>query len=47
MQYLRHIREFFGLTFKVEIYREEDEDLKVGANKVLLTCVGTGYNKLV
>ncbi|KAL1457397.1 hypothetical protein WDU94_007634 [Cyamophila willieti] len=54
VQFLRHLKQFFGLKFKLEYESqcspdpEEDEQrLRVGQEKVLLTCVGIGYNKLV
>lgn len=57
---LRHIRDFFGVTFKLDDYRpddivDSDEDESgdeqennnksklVGAKKLVLTCVGTGF----
>ncbi|XP_052264676.1 RNA 3'-terminal phosphate cyclase-like protein isoform X2 [Dreissena polymorpha] len=48
IQYLRHIRDFFQVLFKVEVdpVKEEDEDLKKGGEKLLLTCVGVGYSNL-
>ncbi|XP_058062659.1 probable RNA 3'-terminal phosphate cyclase-like protein [Anopheles bellator] len=45
--FLQHLREFFGITFKLENATDEDEstgDELSGSNKVLLTCVGIGYN---
>ncbi|CAH0380906.1 unnamed protein product [Bemisia tabaci] len=49
IQFLRHLKEFFGVTFKLEPFVQDDEDdfdLKQGSNKVLVTCVGTGFNKI-
>ncbi|XP_066994846.2 RNA 3'-terminal phosphate cyclase-like protein [Anabrus simplex] len=45
IQFLRHLRQFFGLTFKLESREktEEEEQLNLGAKKVLLTCLGVGY----
>ena len=39
------------LTFKLETFQnkddlEDDEDLRLGADKVMLTCVGVGYTNL-
>uniref|UniRef100_A0A240PJW7 Uncharacterized protein n=1 Tax=Anopheles atroparvus TaxID=41427 RepID=A0A240PJW7_ANOAO len=49
--FLQHLREFFGITFKLENAdgdedeREElDDDKMSGSNKVMLTCVGIGYS---
>jgi len=50
VQFLKHLKDFFGIMFKLEAYRDpeaEDEGLKSTLNKVLVTCVGAGYNKLV
>lgn len=48
IQYLRHIRDFFQVMFKVEAktLTEEEEDLKIGGEKLILTCVGVGYSNL-
>uniref|UniRef100_A0A1B6CPZ4 RNA 3'-terminal phosphate cyclase domain-containing protein n=1 Tax=Clastoptera arizonana TaxID=38151 RepID=A0A1B6CPZ4_9HEMI len=48
IEFLRHIRTFMGTIFKLEPYRgdEEEEELQLGVNKVLLTCMGCGYNKV-
>ena len=52
VQVLRHTRDFFQLMFKLETWRpaqedeEEDKELNLGADKVLLTCMGTGYTNL-
>uniref|UniRef100_A0A2P2I5U9 RNA 3'-terminal phosphate cyclase-like protein n=1 Tax=Hirondellea gigas TaxID=1518452 RepID=A0A2P2I5U9_9CRUS len=58
MYMLRHIRDFFSVTFKIDRHEPEesidldedgddDEDMSkkraLGADKVLLTCVGTGF----
>lgn len=42
------MRTYLGTMFKLEPYRgeEEDEELQQGANKVMLTCMGSGYNKV-
>ena len=39
------------LTFKLETFQnkddmDEDEDLRLGADKVMLTCVGVGYTNM-
>jgi len=51
VQCLRHVRDFMDLTFKLETFQnkddmEEDEDLRLGADKVMLTCVGVGYTNM-
>jgi len=47
VQCLRHVRDFMDLTFKLETYvNQDEEDLKLGADKVVLTCVGIGHTNL-
>ncbi|XP_040565274.1 RNA 3'-terminal phosphate cyclase-like protein [Lepeophtheirus salmonis] len=47
VHFLRHLRDFFQMTFKLETFEdEESEDLKMGADKVVLTCVGTGFSNI-
>jgi len=52
VQYLRHIRDFFGLVYKVDVLQlgsanESEEDaLKLGGDKVVLTCTGVGFRNL-
>lgn len=43
---LQHLRDFFGITFKLTQYESEDDSVERGASKVLLTCVGIGYSNL-
>ncbi|KAI4470611.1 rna 3' terminal phosphate cyclase [Holotrichia oblita] len=45
ISFLQHLREFFGITFKLEDYKSE-EDCVVGADKILLTCIGIGYTNI-
>lgn len=44
--FLRNLKEFFGVTFKIEHHESEDEHLGTGSSKVLLTCVGIGYSNI-
>ncbi|KAF7265965.1 hypothetical protein GWI33_020703 [Rhynchophorus ferrugineus] len=44
--FLRNLREFFGITFKIEHYENEDDQGGTGGRKVLLTCVGIGYSNI-
>ncbi|KAK3924900.1 putative RNA 3'-terminal phosphate cyclase-like protein [Frankliniella fusca] len=48
IEFLRHLRDFFGLTFKLDYQKadQDDEDLHLGANKVVMTCVGVGFSNL-
>nr|CAD7396879.1 unnamed protein product [Timema cristinae] len=45
IQCLRHIKDFFGLTFKLETHTktEDEEKLNFGGPKVLTSCIGVGY----
>ncbi|XP_001604756.1 probable RNA 3'-terminal phosphate cyclase-like protein [Nasonia vitripennis] len=45
IQFLRDLRDFFGITFKLENVKDEDET-NAEQNQVLLTCVGIGYSNL-
>ncbi|XP_054003854.1 RNA 3'-terminal phosphate cyclase-like protein [Hylaeus anthracinus] len=42
IQCLRDLRDFFGIVFKIEPLKEEDEIL----DQVVLTCVGVGYTNI-
>jgi len=42
---LRHLKDIFQIVFKLDNV-ENDDDLKVGADKVSLACVGTGFTNL-
>ncbi|CAH1179466.1 unnamed protein product [Phaedon cochleariae] len=44
--FLRHLREFFGITFKIQHLEDEEENTGRGCKKILLTCVGIGYTNL-
>ncbi|XP_022317975.2 RNA 3'-terminal phosphate cyclase-like protein [Crassostrea virginica] len=48
IQFLRHIYDFFDVMFKVEPQQvsEENEDLRTGGEKLILTCVGVGYSNI-
>ncbi|XP_014217192.1 RNA 3'-terminal phosphate cyclase-like protein [Copidosoma floridanum] len=43
VQFLRDLRDFFGVTFKLENVKDEDGE---STEQVLLTCVGIGYSNL-
>lgn len=45
IEFLRHIRDFFQIMFKIE-QQKEDEDERKGGEKVLMTCVGAGYSNI-
>lgn len=48
MGVMKHIRDFFQVMFKVDEKKKEDEeeDLQLGGEKLLLTCVGVGYSNI-
>lgn len=52
VQMLRHTRDFMELMFRLETYKSDEEQegsegiLKMGADKVLLTCVGVGFTNM-
>ena len=52
IHFLRHLRDFFETVLKLETFNDpsqegaDGEALKMGADKVLATCVGIGYTNL-
>ncbi len=52
IQFLRHIRDYFGVMFKLDVDKQQtcdgddDQPLALGGEKVLLTCVGVGFRNL-
>jgi len=52
VQMLRHTKDFMELMFRLETFKSEEEQeaedgkLRMGADKVLLTCVGVGFTNL-
>jgi len=53
VHFLRHLKDFFQTVFKLETFDDPtkvtddgDQDLRMGADKVLATCVGIGYSNL-
>ncbi|XP_028660773.2 RNA 3'-terminal phosphate cyclase-like protein [Erpetoichthys calabaricus] len=44
IEFLRHLRNFFQVMFKIETQQPEEE--RKGGEKVLMTCVGTGFTNL-
>ncbi|XP_063975733.1 RNA 3'-terminal phosphate cyclase-like protein [Diachasmimorpha longicaudata] len=45
IQFLRDLKDFFGVVFKLEPARDEEDD-EIFMEQVLLTCVGIGYTNL-
>lgn len=45
IQFLRHVRDFFGHMFRLESHKksEEEEELHTGTRKILVTCLGIGF----
>lgn len=49
VKFLQHLRDFFGVTFKLDPKdkeADEDDDLHDGATKVMMTCLGIGYSNI-
>ncbi|BFZ16391.1 hypothetical protein BsWGS_19430 [Bradybaena similaris] len=50
IHFLRHIRDFFKVMFNIKVDKkpmdEEGRELRVGADKLILTCVGVGYTNV-
>ncbi|CAK8695629.1 unnamed protein product [Clavelina lepadiformis] len=48
IQFMRHLRDFFGVMFKFDIITPDPDELggRQGASKVLLTCVGVGFSNI-
>lgn len=49
ISFLQHLKEFFGITFKLENYETDDNnvaDVTSGANKIIATCIGIGYTNI-
>ena len=46
MGVMKHIRDFFQVMFKVDQQKDEEEELKLGGEKLILTCVGVGYSNV-
>lgn len=45
IEFLRHIRDFFQVMFKIEVQTPLEDERK-GGDKVLMTCVGVGYSNI-
>uniref|UniRef100_H2XT24 RNA 3'-terminal phosphate cyclase-like protein n=2 Tax=Ciona intestinalis TaxID=7719 RepID=H2XT24_CIOIN len=48
IEFLRHIRDFLQVTFKLEAktYSGDQMGQNIGSSKVLLTCVGVGFSNM-
>lgn len=46
IQFLRHLKEFFGVMFKIQAQQSGDDGSTGGETKVLLSCVGVGYTNI-
>ena len=44
IQFLRDLKDFFGIKFKLESVRENEDDPITIENQVNLTCYGIGYS---
>ncbi|XP_067295902.1 RNA 3'-terminal phosphate cyclase-like protein [Pseudorasbora parva] len=45
IEFLRHIRDFFQIMFRIEPQNPEEDECK-GGEKILMTCVGVGYSNI-
>uniref|UniRef100_A0A8C7WYI1 RNA 3'-terminal phosphate cyclase-like protein n=1 Tax=Oryzias sinensis TaxID=183150 RepID=A0A8C7WYI1_9TELE len=45
IEFLRHVRDFFQVMFKIEVQKPLEDERK-GGDKVLMTCVGVGYSNI-
>lgn len=45
IEFLRHIRDFFQIMFKIDVQKPLEDERK-GGDKVLMTCVGVGYSNM-
>uniref|UniRef100_A0A8C7JR39 RNA terminal phosphate cyclase-like 1 n=1 Tax=Oncorhynchus kisutch TaxID=8019 RepID=A0A8C7JR39_ONCKI len=45
IEFLRHMRDFFQMMFKIETQKPAEDERK-GGDKVLMTCVGAGYTNI-
>lgn len=46
IQFLRHLKEFFGVMFKIEAQQTDDDSATGRENIILLSCVGVGYTNI-
>ena len=47
IQFLRHLKDFFGVMFKIQAQKSDDNDGATGGEtKILLSCVGVGYTNI-
>ncbi|CAM4547573.1 unnamed protein product [Leuciscus chuanchicus] len=45
IEFLRHIRDFFQIMFKMDPQKPGEDECK-GGEKILMTCVGAGYSNI-
>ena len=47
IQFLRHLKEFFGVMFKIQAQQSDDDNSVAGGeSKILISCVGAGYTNI-
>ena len=48
IQFLRHLRDFFGVVVKVQsLSKEESDETMTGCDtRILLSCIGVGYSNV-
>ncbi|KAB7496092.1 putative RNA 3'-terminal phosphate cyclase-like protein [Armadillidium nasatum] len=53
INFLKHIKDFFGVSFKIDPYKEQfigvdddTSDLNLGSPKFIFSCMGVGYTNI-
>jgi RNA 3'-terminal phosphate cyclase-like protein len=48
IEFLRHLRDFFGVVFKVQsLSKDEEDETMTGCDThILLSCIGVGYSNV-
>ena len=47
IQFLRHLKEFFGVMFKIQAQKSDDDNSVAGGeSKILLSCVEAEYTNI-
>jgi len=46
IELLRNMKLFLGVSFRLELIKDEGKGMKRGEDKVLLTCIGVGYQNM-
>ena len=46
IEFMRHMKDFFHLMYKIELVRSNGEESKGSDEKYIVSCVGVGYTNL-